>query len=672
MKKICKEIYPFRKIMQYEVLLLQLISMIVAYLISGHILLIAFDILLLTSAFLIFILLKDFESDDEIIENMYKRLRLSIIIGCVVFINHFVWDLANTFSAFKILSILSIIFIPIILFTMLRKPDVDEKIHELIEVSIWDANRKIETHKGDVQVGISMERKKPIILKENDRYVHMLVLGPTGCGKTSQILTPMVSSDIKNKDMGVIVLDPKGDFAEKAFALGKIEGRKVNYFNPIMRNCPYFNPLMGDEDEVIENLVTTLKAFDTDSKGYFQDNNENLVRRAVKVLKRLYGDDATLAKLDILINNVGGEGSKMINSFSKLKVRSEREKNENDAIVNWFSNEYLPGTNGGGGRGVSSKTFEASSGVRNQIQKLISNRFLNKILNPPSLEELKEAGEENNFLDFKKILEDGEVCALCSGQGSLGALSNFLGFFLILQIQSAVFKRPGNEKTRRGCMLYIDEFQTYANPGMSNMLTQGRSYRVASILATQNRALIGANSGNQARSFIDLVSTNARNIVIFPGLNGDDAKYYSAEFGEDRIMEENITVSKSRFGMNLSGQKESIRVEEKYKARFRPTDIIYNKFGEALIRIIGNNSVQRPEMLKVSWISKRLTKQVNKIVEAYNEEYTLVSADELDEIEAANKEEETFFRPKDLFEFGEDEFEPIPMPTSAGGGFDEM
>ena len=93
-------------------------------------------------------------------------------------------------------------------------------------------------------------------------------------------------------------------------------------------------------------------------------------------------------------------------------------------------------------------------------------------------------------MDFDEHLAKGGILCITTAQGKLRDLGRFLGYFVILNFQSSVFKREGNENTRKPHFLYIDEFQVYSNPGFADMLTQGRSYRVASHLATQNRALI--------------------------------------------------------------------------------------------------------------------------------------------------------------------------------------
>ena len=116
------------------------------------------------------------------------------------------------------------------------------------------------------------------ILLSKDRFLHMLILGPTGCGKTSQIILPMCYQDVHNVESGLTVLEPKGDLAREVAMMAKEMGRPYLYFDPSVDNCPFFNPLVGDEADVIENAVTTFLALSPDSPQYFKDLSEQLVR----------------------------------------------------------------------------------------------------------------------------------------------------------------------------------------------------------------------------------------------------------------------------------------------------------------------------------------------------------------------------------------------------------
>ena len=199
-------------------------------------------------------------------------------------------------------------------------------------------------------------------------------------------------------------------------------------------------------------------------------------------------------------------------------------------------------------------------------------------------------------------------------------LGRFLGYFIILQLQASVFRRPGNEFTRRKDMLYIDEFQVYSNPGFADMLTMGRSYRVASHLATQARQQIGMGSGKDGDAFVQLVSTNARNKIIYPGVSSADAKYYSEEFGEKNVITQSKSYSKGRFFSTLSEEKVSTSVKEDKETRFSITDIIYKPFGQITYCIVKNNSVQYAGVSQIEYIPQELNETLDKMVNEFNDE----------------------------------------------------
>lgn len=396
--------------------------------------------------------------------------------------------------------------------------------------------------------------------------------------------------------------------------------RECIFFDPISVDCPIFNPLFGPEVSIIENMATTFRMFGEGSSQFFQDNNETLLRNALKILKRWEfghpnGREVTLVDLSSLLNG-GKTGVEILEDFSKLKPRNFDQLRENEEIYIWFKNEYLAGKSGEKG---APKTYEHTSAVRTQLTKLNSNEYLRRVLNPTPDDKDKPR------LDFAKALEERQVLAISTAQGDLQDLGKFLGYFIILNFQSAVFNRPGTVDTRPPHILQIDEFQTYANMGFANMLTQGRSYRVSSVLATQNRSLIGANAGKDAKNFMDLVSTNARNVVIYPGANYEDASYYSKQFGEvtEREIERGISrpVQSIAYGLDGLGKRpsESIREVEKTKARFSPNDITYRPFGEVTIGIIKNNSIQAPVAAKLSFIEYSVKKKMDAMIEEYQQ-----------------------------------------------------
>lgn len=493
-----------------------------------------------------------------------------------------------------------IVFVVVGIFS---KEERKQQIKDFYDKDVYKKDFAKKKTAGDVVICKNIETGKDVVIPFKDRFLHTLILGPTGSGKTSQIIIPMINQDLQNREAGITVIEPKGDLAEKVMALSTYYGREAVYFNPIDPDCPSFNPLYGDETEVIENIVTTFLMLSPGSSQYFLDMADTFLRNALKVVKRVKGDKATMNDLSILAHNSQSMGKEMVNELSRMDAKTTEIKKENDEVVSWFLTEYY---------NEKSKTYEHCSGVRNQIFKINANEHLRRVLNPP------EGGSD---MDFTKVLEEGGVLAISTAQGALRELGKYLGYFIILNLQSSVFKRSGNENTRRPHFLYIDEFQTYSNPGFADMLTQGRSYRVSSNLATQNRALIGMGAGREGQNFIELVSTNARNVIIFPGGNSKDAEYYSKEFGEEEVKRIQKSVSRPRFfAINPSGGWGNVseREVEQTEASFSPSDIIYRQFGEIIYKIIQNNTLQPPGIGKVAWIDKDLNDKLDKMIEEHN------------------------------------------------------
>lgn len=487
----------------------------------------------------------------------------------------------------------------------------NETYEKFMSESVYKKFKEGDQKTGDIVLGKSKADGKKVILPYKDRFLHMLILGATGTGKTSQMILPMINQDIQNKEMGVIVLEPKGDLANQVAAMAKLYGRSdVTYFDPTEPDCPYFNPFMGEEADVVENISSAFGAMDSTESTYFRDTNENLLRNSVKTIKRLYGDRATLDDLLDLMTNQNGKGNKMLVELQKMGSDDPRILDENEKIAAYFLNDYYTGLKAEKG---ASKTYQDSSGVRNQIQKMVSNHYVARVLNPPKDRDLKP-GE---YIDFERILREGGILCMCSAQGKLREMGSYIGYFLILTLESFIFRREGNEFNRRGCSLYIDEFQKYANPGFEDVLTQGRSYRVAAILATQNRAEIAGDGGQKGRKFQKVVDSNARNVILLPGSSADDTKYYSEAFGEEEVEK----VRKTRSGpayvprlFSLADQKESEATEITTKPKFSSSELIYKPFGTVIARIIVNNNIQFPQEVQVEFVPRPVQNKINEIL----------------------------------------------------------
>lgn len=623
------------------------------------------------------------KEDEKTCKKCKLVLRLSFILALTFLVSAPVRALQNKTKSSAMLSVWLIFTAIVVLLSIVFVCGSSaNKLYEKLEKGLFTAfGSKKVVNPGDIVLcdikeEVLAKAKDPReILPAKDRFLHMLILGPTGCGKTSQIILPMVRQDIQNPEWGITVLEPKGDLAIKAAMMAEHYGRPCVYFDPTYKNCKKFNPLAGREIDVVENIATTFKMLNPDSPQFFLDLNEQLVRNAVKVLKRLdrdagiEGKFATLINLGRLLQNSGGQGREMVNNFSRISAPTDSEAKENADIATWFLNDYFP---------ERSKVYENTSGVRSQVSKLVSNEYLREVLNPDI-----DKGEKNE-VNFDKHLMEGGIICISTAQGALRDLSKYLGYFIILSLQSSVFRRPGNENTRRPHSLYIDEFQTYSTPGFADMLTQGRSYRVSSILATQARAQMAMGGGRDGKNFVELVSANARNVILFPGLNKDDAKYYSETFGEYEKTEVMTGYSRKRFNLITGGldrlghPTESIREQQKMTPNFTATDLIFGQdvgssFGEIAYCIIKNNSVQPAKVGRISYIPKDLNDKLDARIAEYSEQYARESAADFYAHEGEQKNpQDSNAADDELVFFGDNDSPGNDGLDDLGGGEDNL
>lgn len=511
---------------------------------------------------------------------------------------------------------------PVAIFTGLTAYGIyyDGQTKTKAAIEVLDSIVTEEEKKGNMDVVLCRdnESRKPVAWLEVDRYLHLLLIGATGAGKTSQVLIPLLYQDIQKDNRSIIVLEPKGDLAEKTYAMATLMGKKAMYFNPVHPDCPSFNPFYGEEDVVVENMCRIFTALNKSNNMYFQVMAENLLRYGLMVLKRLEKASinpktgiptkpATMVRFSNLIHNSNAEGVKMVTEFKKISNITALERKQNADIAAWFLDDYFV---------VNSKTYENTSIVRAQFVRLTSNKYLRKVLNP-------ESGQSD--IRFDQILEDDIVLAIGTAQGLLQQLGAYLGYFIMLSYQAAVLRRGGTEATRKPNIFVCDEFQKYADIGFSDVLTQGRSYRVSAILATQSRKQITMNmDAHEGAAFLEVVSTNARNVILFPGASIDDVEYFSKKFGT--VRRKQVSYSKSRPNMGffhmagLNGGSNSESEREVEEAEHSVDSLEFKDFGQISYQLVKRNTLQRAREGTVEWIPRDINDKIDYLVSLYAEE----------------------------------------------------
>lgn len=190
-----------------------------------------FSILGLVAAFITYGVARK-NMDESEVESSFKYLIISIIAGIFGLVHHLLYRTIykkvislsqegdmfskmyeSTANSTFMLSLLANVGVVFILFIYLKDEARKEKFNLLKDISFKKLDKN-EMELNDVEPDIVLckdaETGKPVIWPHSDRYTHMLCLGPTGSGKTSQTIIPLIYQDIQKKNVGITVLEPKG------------------------------------------------------------------------------------------------------------------------------------------------------------------------------------------------------------------------------------------------------------------------------------------------------------------------------------------------------------------------------------------------------------------------------------------------------------------------------
>ena len=348
----------------------------------------------------------------------------------------------------------------------------------------------------DITVGYNINRKKgkPIVLSQEDRFNNMLIIGSRGCGKISRALKPMIWQDMKSsKPLGITLFESYDNLSEELYHMALAMNRKVQYFNPTSENCAYFNPLSGREDDVV---VSVSKAFDSimrDSSPFIKNSSSSILSRGIKVVKALYGDNATLNDLYILLSNEGDKGlNEYILPYRKLQkfadgtpVDCGKEK-ERDMIANWFLMDYF---------NPQTKTFTITHELRIYLGHICKDTKLGKLLCPPregqpeysEYLEYKSNCEKRGIapiINFKQAFLEGQVLIFNICEDKLFDLSYLLGQLISHILDDNLNHRPGNEDTRIPNMCYINDLSNFINEDLMTTINHSRTNHTKKVAFT--------------------------------------------------------------------------------------------------------------------------------------------------------------------------------------------
>ncbi|MEP3893163.1 MAG: DUF87 domain-containing protein [Litorimonas sp.] len=299
-----------------------------------------------------------------------------------------------------------------------------------------------------------------------DRLFHTLVLGQTGTGKSTFLLS-MMKQDAK-ADRGFMLLDPHGDLA---LAVKPSLPQDAIYWDVADPTCPYgYNPLTYVTQRycplVASAVLDALKQQWSDAWGV---RMEHLLRFALLAL----------------LSRKGSSLSDIVPMFTDKAFRRVVLQSVNDPQVLAFWNDEYAKMN-------YKNAFDGVAPIANKLGAFLSNPVVRKALCEP----------EQSFR-LRELMDSGRPLVINLAKGRLGSdVSDVLGGLMLSLVSSAGFTRADvPEHNRRPFYVYADEFHNFTTGTLASMLSELRKFRVGLILSGQflsqsNKDVLDAIFGN--------------------------------------------------------------------------------------------------------------------------------------------------------------------------------
>lgn len=330
-------------------------------------------------------------------------------------------------------------------------------------------------------------------IKDEDRFLHVYIIGKTGTGKSS-LLETMALQDIE-RGHGLALIDPHGDLVERIAA--QVPARRASeviYLNASDPSQPYgYNPLRHVREDRIalaaSGFIEVFKKMWPEAWGV---RMEHILRNVLMAL--LEQPHATMHDvLRILADR----------NFRTSIARQLR----NETVKGFFLNEFE--------RFSFGYRSDGTAPIQNKVGAFLSDPMLNRFLTAPERD-----------LHVREIMDEGRVLLVNLAKGVLGEdSSSLLGGLLVTTLGLAAFSRanlPANE--RRKFYIYVDEFQNFTTLAVANMFAELRKYRVGFTVAHQYLHQLEPDVRHA-------VLGNAGTIISFR-VGSEDAAYLAREFQE--------------------------------------------------------------------------------------------------------------------------------------------
>lgn len=488
----------------------------------------------------------------------------------------------------------------------------------------------------EIFIGVDKDHGTNVKLPEIRRFESTLVVGISGAGKTSMIFEPWIAQDINKKfffkessktlafaalktgiatlnapynneyinsnfslnmlspvesktaiykayfkkmilsdnaskmvyrNLGLTYLAPDYETIEKMKGVCENYGMHYNLIDPNNPNSPGLNPFSFDNPvQTAISISTVLKGFYTDKnpemKVAYRENLSNQVIENLAILLKVMYPKINNGKLPNIEDML-----KLLSNFDLIEKMCKILEQDSE-----LSKEYENQI------GYFKKNFYKDSPNRKEMEQIVSIPMaqLDTLLRYPGVKSI--LCNRNNNINYDKILEEGDICLVCTRRGDLGETAHkSFGLFFLLLMQFSVLRRPGNENTRIPHFLYIDEFSDFICPSTESIFTVYRKYRIATVVSAQTLSQLRSRGEKLGNTII----SNCSNKIVFGNNSPEDNEWWSQELGEKQDWDINRT--SYNFAEDKYDSKGSVAY--KYSTKYKPGKVQSLKLKKCMFKI---------------------------------------------------------------------------------------
>jgi len=318
----------------------------------------------------------------------------------------------------------------------------------------------------------------PCALTGADLRQHALLLGATGCGKSS--LLESMTRALLHRAQTFALLDPHGDLARRvarwAWAAHSLDVRVLDFTDP--ETLPSWNPLgrmtgvdPGRQVDLLVSVLKRLYAGERAASWAWGVKVEEIFRAT---LRAAVESREPMTLLDV-------ERFLLDASFRGRVLESAGPE-----VQRYFLDRF----------GAREEMYV--SGALNKLSPLLSSAAVKAFL-----------GRGPTRFDLLDALDRPTALVVNLARGSLGAAADVLGRLMMnALLLSALRRERQRPEVRRRAVVLVDEAHSFAGEegGLMDLLVAGRKYKVAVALASQGLSLFAPALrplllGNTTRQF---------------------------------------------------------------------------------------------------------------------------------------------------------------------------